>query len=265
MNPSSRLYERIAASKKRGEKLFAVLIDPDAIRMQQLERIVDLGNEHAVDFFFIGGSLMMDDVLDPCLDYIKRNSVIPTILFPGSPMQINDKADGMLFLSLISGRNPDLLIGQQVTAAPYLRKTNLELLPTGYMLIESGRMTTANYISHTLPIPADKPSIAACTAMAGEMLGLKLMYLDGGSGAEHAVPRKMIEQVAAAVETPIIVGGGIRSADQAQITAQAGADLIVVGTSIERDPELLQSIATVLHSFPRNSRVKIALEDTTRL
>jgi putative glycerol-1-phosphate prenyltransferase len=181
----------------------------------------------------VGGSLVADQHIHELIPYIKSRTSLPEILFPGSTHQIVPDADGILFLSLISGRNPDLLIGRHVEAAPLLKQTPLEVIPTGYMLIDCGVPTTASYISNTQPIPYHKPEIAVSTAMAGEMLGLKLMYLDGGSGAAKAISSAMVEQVSAHTDTPLLVGGGIRSIEEAERLWQAGADLLVVGTATE--------------------------------
>jgi putative glycerol-1-phosphate prenyltransferase len=183
------------------------------------------------------------------VEAIHEHSNIPAILFPGSSLHIDPAADAILLLSLISGRNPDLLIGQHVVAAPLLRKSGLEVLPTGYMLIESGRQTTVSYISNTLPIPRDKPSIAACTAMAGELLGLRNIFLDAGSGAQYPVPVETIAAVRSVVDTPIIVGGGINSFEKAHNALEAGADVIVVGNGIEQNSGLLPEIAACVRAF----------------
>ena len=202
-----------------------------------------------VDFFLVGGSLITSDGMAETIRLIRRHTSIPVLLFPGSNMHISPGADALLLLSLISGRNPEFLIGQHVVAAPMLRKSGLELLPTGYMLVESGRPTTASYISGTTPLPYDKPGVAACTAMAGAMLGLQLMYLDGGSGAERPVSPEMIAAVRQAADTPLIVGGGINSPAKARLALEAGADLIVVGNGIEKDPSLLGQIAAAIQPY----------------
>jgi len=186
-----KILETLNARSKQGKKSVAVLIDPDKITdADQLEPLLRLANENCVDYFFVGGSLVTTTNLSVVVKTIKNNISIPVILFPGSALQIDPSADGILFLSLISGRNPDLLIGQHVVAAPILKSNKLEILPTGYILINSGKTTSVAYISNTTPIPEDKYSLAACTAMAGEMLGLKLIYLDAGSGAEREVNKK---------------------------------------------------------------------------
>lgn len=174
---------------------------------------------------------------------------MPVVLFPGNSLHIEPSADAILFLSLISGRNPEFLIGQHVIAAPLLKKSGLEILPTGYMLVDSGTATTVSYVSGTTPLPYDKPSVAACTAMAGEMLGLQIMYLDAGSGARRPVSPDLVAAVRAAVDTPIVVGGGINTGEKAYNAFKAGADLIVVGNGIEQDPDLLPQLSAVVQEF----------------
>lgn len=202
-----------------------------------------------VDFFLVGGSLVTSSVMGKMIRAIKAQTSIPIIIFPGSNLHIEPEADAILFLSLISGRNPEFLIGQHVVAAPILKKSDLEILATGYMLVDSGRQTTVSYISNTTPLPHDKPAVAACTAMAGEMLGLQLMYLDAGSGAQRSVSPEMIAAVRQSVETPIIVGGGINTPQKAKNALEAGADLIVVGNGIEENPNLLPEIAKTVQAF----------------
>ncbi|HAD95946.1 MAG TPA: geranylgeranylglyceryl/heptaprenylglyceryl phosphate synthase [Cryomorphaceae bacterium] len=239
----------ISQARQKNKKLLAVLIDPDTPGDEQLLEIIEHVNMSGADLIFVGGSLLTHDSLDQCLKVIKSNTKAPVILFPGSVMQISPQADAILFLSLISGRNPELLIGNQVIAAPYIRQSGLEVLPTGYMLIDSGRPTTASYMSNSLPIPHHKSEIAACTAMAGEMLGLKLIYMDGGSGADKHVSTDMIEEVRKSVDAPIIIGGGIRNAEAAQDICRAGADVIVVGNATESNPAILKEIAEAIHNL----------------
>lgn len=241
----SDLYER----KENGQKSFAVLIDPDKINLDNFTNLLDLCIEHRADYIFVGGSLIMDYVMGDVIAKIKSYTNIPVILFPGNSLHIDSQADAILLLSLISGRNPEFLIGQHVISAPVLRKSGLEILPTGYMLIDSGRQTTVSYISNTNPIPHDKPGIAACTAMAGEMLGLKLTYLDAGSGAMNPVSPEMIAAVRQSVDTPIIVGGGINSIKKAKNALSAGADVIVVGNGIEENIDLLREIADAVIGY----------------
>lgn len=239
----------LLSSFSSNKKQFAVLVDPDKYTSTQLLDLVTMAKEAAVSYFFVGGSLLSEDNLDSTLKVIKDNCAIPTIIFPGDEMQINSRADAILLLSLISGRNPDLLIGKHVIAAPYLKRSGLEILPTGYMLIDSGKPTTALYMSNSLPIPWNKDDIALSTAMAGEMLGLKLIYMDGGSGADRSVSASMIERVKQNTNIPLIVGGGIRTPETAASLFKAGADIIVVGNAIESDNSLLTRIAEVVYSF----------------
>lgn len=241
------IYKQISENTDR--KKFAVLIDPDKYDRKGLEQLVETTGDDHVDFFFIGGSLLTYDLLDETLDLIKSLTNVPVILFPGSLMQINEKADAILLLSVISGRNADLLIGKHVIAAPYLKKSRLEILSTGYMLIESGPMTTVQYISNTIPIPRQKDDIAVCTAMAGEMLGFRLIYMDAGSGAELPIPPSMISKVKKNISVPLIIGGGIRTPEQALVSCKAGADIIVVGNAIENDPSCLKEISNAIHSL----------------
>lgn len=237
------ILDQIIEKTNLGQKQLAVLVDPDKSENAHLTKLAAMANEAKVDLFFVGGSLMVGNDMDRCISTLKSLTNIPIVLFPGSPSQVTPKADGILFLSLISGRNPDLLIGQHVIAAPSIKQSNLEVLPTGYMLIDSGKPTTASYISGSLPIPANKPEIAAVTAMAGEMLGLKLMYADGGSGADSPVSTATIAAIKKATSTPLIVGGGMRSAQQVQNAYAAGADIAVVGNAFESNPDLLFEIA----------------------
>lgn len=236
------IYSNILTAKRSGRKQLAVLIDPDKQRKENLYLLLEDAMLHGVDYFFVGGSLMTSDNFELCIQTIKENSNIPVVIFPGSPLQISPAADAILFITLISGRNPEALIGQHVVAAPYIRKAKLEVLPTGYILIDSGKPTTVSYMSNSLPIPNDKPEIAVSTAMAGEMLGLKLIYLDGGSGAAKPVTNKLIAAVRKNINVPLIAGGGIRSGNEAYHSYQSGADLLVVGNALEETPSLLKEL-----------------------
>jgi len=239
------LYSSLSDNRKQ----FAVLVDPDKYNSKDLIDLVTMARKTMVSYFLVGGSLLEKDNLDTTIRVIKDNCNIPVIIFPGDILQINSKADGILLLSLISGRNPEMLIGKHVIAAPYLKKSNLEILPTGYMLIDSGKPTTASYMSNSLPIPNDKDEIAVSTAMAGEMLGLKLIYMDGGSGAMNSVSLSMIEKVKENISVPLVIGGGIKTAESASDRFKAGADVIVVGNAIETQHSLLEQIAEVVYSF----------------
>ncbi len=223
--------------------MIALLIDPDKVSEINLD--VLLSNPEAIDLIFVGGSLLTDGDIDQTIDLIKEKTQLPVLLFPGSSSQISNKADGILFLSLLSSRNPEMLIGHQVTAAPYLRKTSLEIISTAYLLIESGRQTTASYMSNSTPIPSDKAEIAASTALAGEYLGMKLIYLDAGSGAQHPVPSKMIGKVSEYVKQPIIVGGGLNSKEKITTAFSSGADIAVIGNALETNPNFINDIIAI--------------------
>lgn len=241
------LYSSLTHSLKEGKKRFAVLIDPDKYTLDRLKRLIKIACKSGVDYFFFGGSLLTRDQQELFLTQIKESCDIPVILFPGNHFQVNAKADGILFLSLISGRNPELLIGKHVIAAPYLKASKLEVIPTGYMLIDGGNRTTVAYMSNTDPIPSDKSEIAVCTALAGELLGLKVIYLDAGSGAHNPVPMSMIKQVKKYIGIPLIIGGGIRTPLQAAKACQSGADVVVVGNAIEEDLKLVPEICEAIH------------------
>jgi len=240
------IYSQIIESKKRGRKLFSILIDPDKQTEENLLKIIEKSKSSNIDLFFIGGSLLTNNSLDFCVTIIKQNCEIPVLLFPGNAMQVNNKADGILFLSLISGRNPEMLIGNHVITAPFLKKSGIEVMSTGYMLIDSGKATSVSYMSNTIPIPHEKDDIAVCTALAGEMLGLRMIYMDGGSGAINTVSEKMITSVSNNIDVPLIVGGGINTAEKAKEKCRAGADIIVVGNAIEKENELIQKIANAI-------------------
>ncbi|MBC8033504.1 MAG: geranylgeranylglyceryl/heptaprenylglyceryl phosphate synthase [Chitinophagaceae bacterium] len=244
------LYQKLVAKKQEGKKLFAVLIDPDKVDTPLLDKITNLATRAGVDYLLLGGSLVISSHLDECILQIKKNCSIPVILFPGSISQISKEADALLYLSLISGRNPELLIGQHVISAPAVKKSGVEIISTGYMVIDGGAPTTVSYISNALPIPADKNEIAICTAMAGEMLGMKVIYMDAGSGAKTSISESMISSVAQSIEVPLIVGGGINDPEKAYLNCKAGADMIVVGNAIEKDPDLIKEISAAVHSVP---------------
>ncbi|MGI4743704.1 MAG: geranylgeranylglyceryl/heptaprenylglyceryl phosphate synthase [Janthinobacterium lividum] len=241
------MLDTLAGLRLRGRKALAVLLDPDDFEAGRLVRLLHLVKQHPIGFFLVGGSLVLTEHQAALIALLKAKAPqVPVILFPSHALHVDPAADGILLLSLISGRNPDFLIGQHVVAAPRLRQSGLQLLPTGYMLIDSGRPTTASYISGTAPLPYDKPSIAAATAMAGEQLGLRLMYLDGGSGAQHPVSAAMIRAVRQAVDTPLIVGGGLNTGEKIYTALAAGADLVVVGNHIEHNQNFLaEAVAAV--------------------
>lgn len=242
------IYTDLLSQSKAGVKQIALLLDPDKVLNREVETIALKAAEAKVDYIFVGGSMLVNNELDNCIKVLKANCSIPVILFPGNTMQMSWKADAILFLSLISGRNAEMLIGRHVIAAPYLKMSPLEIISCGYMLIESGKSTAVQYMSNTVPIPADKLDIAICTALAGEMLGLKLIYLEAGSGALNSVPLSMIEQIKQNINIPLIVGGGIRTPEQAIQTIKAGADMIVIGNAFEKNINLITAMAQAVHN-----------------
>ncbi len=258
MNKSTAIYDSMLEAKQTGQKRFVVLIDPDKLRMDNMEQTVELAIEANVDYFFIGGSLIVNNMLDACLKTIKRVCDIPLILFPGNSFQLSYHADGVLFMSLISGRNPELLIGKHVIAAPYIKLSSLEVLPVGYMLVDGGKPTTVSYISNTTPIPNTKDDVALCTALAGQYLGLKAIFMDAGSGADQAISESMIETVSSGLDIPLITGGGIRTPEKVLENVQAGADVIVVGNAIEKDPQLIKDMAAAAHSMNKTIKKDIS-------
>jgi putative glycerol-1-phosphate prenyltransferase len=244
------IYSSICERKGNGKKSFAVLIDPDKVNDEKMLQLIQLAITAKVDYFLVGGSLVISNYLDECVRFITKNCSIPVLLFPGNSAQVSRYADALLYLSLISGRNPELLIGQHVVSAPAIKKSGLEIVSTGYMVIDGGAPTTVSYISNATPLPADKDEIAMCTAMAGEMLGMKLIYMDAGSGAKKPVTESMIELVAKNIEVPLIIGGGIKTPEKAYLDCKAGADIIVVGNAIEKDESLIMEMASAVHSVP---------------
>lgn len=236
------IYSRILQSKLEKQKLLAILLDPDKIHWDDLGYLIEKINQSPATHIFIGGSHVQNNILDDLVIALKQKIDLPIVLFPGNPSQISDKADAILFLSLISGRNPDYLIDHQVDAAPIIRKTQLEIISTGYMLIESGGETAVERISKTKPLGRTNLDLALATAQAGEMLGNKLIYLEAGSGAKQAVPLEMIERVAQNIEIPLIVGGGIIDLQGIQNAYAAGADLVVIGTAFENNAEFFNTV-----------------------
>jgi phosphoglycerol geranylgeranyltransferase len=244
------IYQSLLEKKKAQQKSFAVLIDPDKVNPQKIDELSGLALDARVDYLLVGGSLVISNHLDEVVQRIKKNCNIPVILFPGTPSQVSKYADALLYLSLISGRNPELLIGQHVISAPFVRKSGLEIISTGYMVIDGGAPTTVSYISNATPIPADKNEIALCTAMAAEMLGMKLIYMDAGSGAKRAIHEEMISAVSKQIEIPLVIGGGIKDPEKAYLNCKAGADLIVIGNAIEKDSSLIKEMSAAIHSVP---------------
>lgn len=231
----TNIYKNILKSKASNEKLLAILLDPDKIELNTIEVLVEKINQSPATHIFIGGSLVETNFLDELILKIKENCILPIVLFPGNPSQISDKANAILFLSLISGRNPDFLIELQVKAAPILKKTQLEIISTGYILIESGAETAVERVSKTTPLGRNNLELALATAQAGEMLGNKLIYLEAGSGAKQAVPIEMIQLISENIEIPLLVGGGIIDLQGIQKAYDSGADLVIIGTAFEND------------------------------
>lgn len=244
MGANKNMILPILEESNKGDKGFALLIDPDKSDQDYLEKCVLIAVEAKAKFILVGGSLVFNPI-EPVFKSLRKLCNLPLVLFPGSALQVCSEADTILFLSLISGRNPEYLIGNHVIAAPIIKNHDLEVIPTGYMLIDGGHTTAVEYISQTKPIPANKPDLAVATALAGEMLGQKLIYMDSGSGANNPVSSQIIEAVSNAIDVPLIVGGGIKSASQALSAYNAGADIIVVGNKVEENPDFLNEIKKI--------------------
>ncbi|MFM9988719.1 geranylgeranylglyceryl/heptaprenylglyceryl phosphate synthase [Flavobacterium sp.] len=232
MNP---IYNQILQAKAKNEKLLAILLDPDKIDLDSIQQLIEKIKQSPATHIFVGGSIVTINIIDELILKIKENCHLPVVLFPGNPSQISNKADAILFLSLISGRNSDYLIEHQVNSVPILNKTNLEIIPTGYILIESGTETAVERVSKTKPLDKNNPEYILQTAQAGEMLGNKLIYLEAGSGARFSVSKEIITLVSKNIKIPLIVGGGIRSLSEIKKAYNSGADLVVIGTAFEND------------------------------
>ncbi|MEN8230582.1 MAG: geranylgeranylglyceryl/heptaprenylglyceryl phosphate synthase, partial [Bacteroidota bacterium] len=226
----------------RSRKRFALLVDPDKYDDRSLVELIRHINQDPPDLLLVGGSILFKPI-EITITALKLGTHIPVFIFPGNVVQLTDRADGILFLSMISGRNPEFLIGNHVLAAPHLKRSGIEVIPTGYMLIENGKSTSVEYMSNTRPIPAGKPEIAVATATAGEMLGMKSIYLEAGSGAANRVGLDMIQAIRKSISLPLIVGGGITSTESAREVYNAGADMIVVGTVLEKQPEMVKEFS----------------------
>jgi phosphoglycerol geranylgeranyltransferase len=237
-------FDKIAAP---GKKL-VLLIDPDKLSLQSIIATVYAAIEAGVSMLFVGGSLMSSNI-DSTIETIKKHTTLPVLLFPGSLMQLSKKADALLLLSLVSGRNPEYLIGNHVQAAPFIRKSQLEVISTGYILVDGGTVTSVEYVSNTRSIPADKPDLVVATSMAAEMLGHKLIYLEAGSGAHNPVPVNVISAVKQSISIPLIVGGGLNSLEKVNAAFNAGADIVVIGNAVERNLDNLQILASSLKNF----------------
>ncbi|MCP4521949.1 MAG: geranylgeranylglyceryl/heptaprenylglyceryl phosphate synthase [Cytophagales bacterium] len=244
---NKEIYTSIFSKKQNHKKGFAILLDPDNISIEQVKVIIDKAEKGTVDYFLVGGSIILDMLhFQELVVFLKNNTQIPVVLFPGNLQQIHQEADALLLLSLISGRNPELLIGQHVLAAPMLKKSKLEVIPTAYLLIDGGKETAVTYMSNTKPIPANKPEIAISTAMAGELLGLQLLYVETGSGADSSVPVNIIKGLSREIDIPLIVGGGIRDVKTAQMLLENGADIVVVGNHIEENIDFIEEMSQMM-------------------
>lgn len=236
------IYSHIKKSIVEGERLLAVLIDPDKTELDTIEGIVTKINQSIATHIFVGGSEVDEGATEAVVQAIKRYTTLPVILFPGDVTQITDEADGILFLSLISGRNPDYLIGKHVEAVSKLAKMKLEVLPTGYILIENGKQTAVERVSNTNPLSRSNKQYIVDTAKAGALLGMQLIYLEAGSGATHPIESEIISAVKDTLNIPLIVGGGIRSKTELEAAYKAGADLVVIGTAFETNQLFFEQI-----------------------
>jgi putative glycerol-1-phosphate prenyltransferase len=235
----TEIYASILQNIANGKKMLAVLIDPDKCTNEHLQTLLPLLKEHTPNFIFVGGSQLKISFSN-LIETFKKEINIPVVLFPGDVTQFSPNADALLFISLISGRNAEYLISQHVNAAIPIKKSGLEVIPTGYILIDGAKKSAVEYISNTQPIPRDKNDIALATALAGELLGMKTIYLEAGSGANMPVPLEMIQHVKSQISVPLIVGGGIKNNAQLQAAYRAGADLVVIGNVLETEPEKIE-------------------------
>ena len=243
------VFEQLLDIRDKKGAGFLLLIDPDRVEPDEMKRRAAGAQKAGADALLVGSSFLLNDDFTKAVRLIKESTDLPVIIFPGSVGQVTREADALLFLSLLSGRNPELLIGQQARSAPFIQSLGIEAISTAYLLIESGNITSAQYISGTTPIPRTKPEIALAHVLAGQFMGMKVAYLDGGSGAEKAVPDEMIRYVVDGCDIPVIVGGGLRQPDMARKKVESGASFIVVGTKFEKsgDVSLLEEFASAVH------------------
>ena len=227
---------------------FIVLIDPDKKNDKNIDQLVEKANQNGVDAIFVGGSIMMDRLYHKRVERIKSISEIPVILFPGGVNQINKHYDAMLFMSLLSGRNSHYLIGEQVIAAPIVKDYEIETIPTGYLLIDSGAPTSVEVVSGTKPLPSNRPDMIVSHALAAQFLGMKLIYLEAGSGALNKVPEDVVKKVADEINIGLIVGGGICTPEDANSIVNSGASFVVIGSAIEKSAELMEEFSSSIHS-----------------
>jgi putative glycerol-1-phosphate prenyltransferase len=250
------IYNKLLNTHSLNQKSLSLLIDPDVYdNKEKLTDLLSKIEECQVDYFFIGGSILKNPDISGTVEFLKQNTKKPLILFPGNGLYLNNNADAVLFLSLISGRNPELLIGQHVSVAKSLKESSVEVIPTGYILVDGGRPTSVSYLSFTNPIPNDKPEIVSSTAIAGELLGMKLIYLEAGSGASYPVPELVIEHVRKSIDVPLIVGGGINTTEKAINALHSGADMIVLGNTIEQNPEFIKDVSYILKKYNESLNV----------
>jgi putative glycerol-1-phosphate prenyltransferase len=241
------IFEQIALARIENRKLVGILLDPDKLRADQVEDCLETIDSQGVDLLLVGGSTVQNGETQALVSKIKESSSLPVVLFPGDFSQITDQADALLFLNLISGRNPEYLINQQVKSVPLIRETDLEVIPTAYILVDGGVETSVARVSQTRPLsPEDEESILN-TAIAGAYMGNKLVYLEAGSGAKNPVPGALIRELRSRIDIPIIAGGGIRSHDQMAAAFESGADMVVIGTAFEKNPEILRQILNDEH------------------
>jgi len=253
---TGKIYREFCALKAADRSGFAVLADPDKVAPADMVYLAQLCADAGVDYLFVGGSLLVSYQVEACVRRFKEECGIPVVLFPGSPLQVTPYADALLYLSLISGRNAELLIGQHVLSAPLVKASGLEVISTGYMVIDGGGATTVSYMSGSAPIPADKPDVALCTAWAGELQGKHIIYMDAGSGAGRPVTAEMIRKVSSHIAVPLVVGGGIQTPEKVYENCKAGASIVVVGNAIEKDPMLIRELAAAAKEAGVGSGVK---------
>lgn len=246
---ASATFDRMMETRATRGAGFVVLVDPDRHDPDEAASRAALAEECGADVIFVGSSILLTDNFGATVAAIKHAVSIPVVIFPGNSQQLSPEADAILFLSLISSRNPELLIGQHVRAAPAIREYGIEPIPTGYVLVESGTLTSIEYMSNSKPLPREKPDIAMAHVLAAEYLGMKMVYLDAGSGGKHPVPAEMIGACAGYVSIPLIVGGGIHTGERAECAVRAGASFVVVGNAVERSTggSLLRELATAVH------------------
>jgi len=244
-----KIYNYLLNTIQTKGAVYLVLLDPDKLTLSKIAPFIRHCEKSGVDGFLIGGSLMMSGDLEAFIENVKVETSLPLIIFPGSINQISPSADAILFLSVISGRNPEHLIGKHVSASPLIKRAQIEPISTGYILVESGVTTTAVYMSGSLPVPRNKPEIAAATALAGEYLGMKLIYLEAGSGAQDSVPDEMIKVVSQECSVPVIVGGGLRTPQSARKKVESGASIIVTGNFFEDENnwDMIKDFANAIH------------------